>query len=108
MKGSSKGAYSDWEMLRAYQDTIKYIEEELAHSVRVHILSTRERGRVVVRLELLPPGGGAATPALAAYQTDWPNAQGTTFAATLYQAAMKLVRLGEDSLRDAEALLRRA
>lgn len=103
--GTPKGAYSDWELIRSYQDTLVYLEKDDDCSVAVELDASKERGRVVVTLTAYDLRPGASERPLARCQTDWPGAKPLSFPACLYQAAMALVRLVEDSRADAEKLL---
>lgn len=104
MKGRANGARSDWEFIRAAQ--IERRECQTAHNVHIELELGLDEVRSVILItaiayEVAEMGQQVV---LAKYATTWPNAQVQTFTACLFQAAVRLTRLVEDSRRD-EALV---
>lgn len=99
--GTPKGAYSDYELLRSYQDTIQYLEDDLCCDVGTVVNLSAGRGRIGVRLEAYDAPVRVGQGPLASYETAWPGPKAESWPACLYSAAMKLVRLVEDSRRPA-------
>lgn len=94
------GSLSDWEFIRAAQ--IERRECERAHDVawKVVIGLGNPRSVVDICLEAYEPAAGGGEELLCRYVTSWPNVQVQTFAACVFQAAVQLTRLVEDSRRD--------
>jgi len=97
-KGSTM---SDHEMIRAFH--IEQRECEAAHDVAWKTVIQPDNQRSVLRIrleayEVADPG--VVEKPLAAYETTWPNAQVYSFTACLFNTAVKLTRLVEDSRRD--------
>lgn len=104
MKGRSNGRLSDWEFIRATQ--VECRECQSAHDVAIKLELGLDAVRSVILIsavayEVAPLGQQVV---LAKYTCSWPNAHVQTFTACLFQAAVKLNRLVEDSRRD-EALV---
>lgn len=101
MKGTGSSAMSDHEMIRAFH--IEQRSSEAAHDVAWRVLITPDDRRSVIniRLEAHEVGApGEETKPLAAYVTSWPNAQVYSFTACLFNSAVKLTRLLEDTRVD--------
>jgi len=94
-------AMSDHEMIKAFH--IEQRDCELNHDVAwVTKCSPDDRRSVLnIRLEAWEVGDPYRTgQPLCAFETSWPNAQVYSFTACLFNAAVKLTRLVEDSLSD--------
>jgi len=104
VKGRNRGAQSDWEFIRAAQ--IERRECQSAYDVAIKLELGLEELRSVISITAsaytVAEMGEQAL--LCRYSTTWPNAQVQTFPACLFQAAVQLSRLVEDSRRD-EALV---
>ena len=100
MGNRSRGSMSDWEFIRAAQ--IERRECQAAHDCAWAIVLGLDEVRSVMRIQMtayeVGPAGEQVQ--LARYETSWPNAQVQTFTACLFQAAVSLTRLIEDSRRD--------
>jgi hypothetical protein len=101
MRSKSSSSMSDHEMIRAFH--VEQRECELAHDVgwRTTITPDDRRSVLTIRLEAWEVGDpySSGVP-LAAFETSWPNAQVYSLTACLFNAAVKLTRLVEDSKRD--------
>jgi hypothetical protein len=93
-------AMSDHEFIRAAR--IEQRECELAHDVawRVSLGLDHKRSVVNIEMEAWEIAEDLSESKLAAYSTSWPNAHVQTFPCCLFQAAVQLTRLVEDSKRD--------
>lgn len=100
MASSRHARMSDYEFIRAAQ--IEQRECEKAHDVawKVSIGLDEQRSVLNIRLEARQIAPNGLDEQLSAYSTQWPNAQVQTFPACLFQAAVRLTRLVEDSRRD--------
>jgi hypothetical protein len=94
---------SDWEFIRAAR--IEQRECEQAHDVAwgVSLRMDNERSVINISMSAWEVGPDLVDRRLAYYETSWPNANVQTFPCCLFQAAVRLTRLVEDSRRD-EAL----
>lgn len=107
MRSKGSSAMSDHEMIRAFH--VEQRECELAHDVawRTVIQPDDQRSVLTIRLEAYEVGRiGEREVPLAVYATSWPNAQVYSFTACLFNAAVKLTRLVEDTRADAWKLAR--
>jgi len=104
---SSKGGspYADSEFLRAAVTQKEHTENEHEVVVRTTISLRRSPCVLLVRVEAWEARKSLAEKALAAYTVEWPNAGTVGWAATLFQAYVKLDRLVEDSRMDEGKLL---
>lgn len=101
MGRGSNGGMSDHEFIRAFQ--IEQRECEMSHDVawRTIIVPDDRLGVLNIRLEAFEVGiPGAFEKPLCSYQTSWPNVQVMSFTSCLFNAAVRLTRLVEDSRRD--------
>jgi hypothetical protein len=101
MQRKNGSVMSDHEMIRAYHREQR--DCELNHDVGwiTKCWPDDKRSVINIRLEAWEVGDPYAEGApLAAFETSWPNAQVYSFTACLFNAAVKLTRLVEDSLRD--------
>lgn len=100
MSTRRNAAMSDHEFIRAAR--IEQRECELAHDVawRVRLGLDEKRSVVNIEMEAWEVAEGPSESKLAAYSTSWPNAFVQTFPCCLFQAAVQLTRLVEDSKRD--------
>ena len=99
-----KAGMSDWEFIRATQ--VERRECQASHDCvwKVELGIEETRSVVLIRIVAYEVDADGAQRQFAAYETTWPNAQVQTFTACLFQAAVRLTRLVEDSRRD-EALV---
>lgn len=95
-----KAGMGDWEFIRATQ--IERRECQAAHDCawKVELGIEETRSVVVIRIVAYEVAADGAQKQFAAYETVWPNGQVQTFPACLFQAAVRLTRLVEDSRRD--------
>lgn len=100
MASSRHARMSDYEFIRATQ--IEARECESAHDVawNINLALDGRRSVINIRLEAREVDAEGGDRQLAAYSTEWPNAYVQTFPACLFQAAIQLTRLVEDSRRD--------
>jgi hypothetical protein len=95
-----KSSYSDWEFIRAAR--VEQRECEQAHDVawEISLRMDNERSVIGIKMCAWEVGPDLVDRRLACYETSWPNARVQTFPACLFQAAVSLTRLVEDSRRD--------
>lgn len=102
MSSKNGSAYADYEYLRAAVTQKEHTEHEYDVVVVTTITLRSSPFVLVVSIEARTAREGERDDHLALYQTEWPNASTTGWAATLFQAYVKLDRLVEDSRRDYE------
>ena len=104
MSSKPKAAHGDYEYLRAAIEQKEYTEREHDVVVTTTISLRRSPCVLLVRLEAQEGRAKAADAKLCSYEVEWPNAGTYTWAATLFQAYVRLDRLVEDSRCDAGLL----
>jgi len=101
MSTKSKNPFADTEYVRAARIEREECCKTFSVAVFQHICTSTRPDRIIIRLEAFRLTECYTNErAFAAYETEWPNVQGTAFSATLFNASVKLTRLVEDSLRD--------
>lgn len=92
-----KGAYSDYELIRAAQETLREAESEYRVKTQVTIVSTEEVGRLTVTIAARRADQSPLEKPLARVTTTWPGAREMSFPAALYQSSVSLYRILDDS-----------
>jgi len=95
---------SDWEFIRATQVERRECQSNYGVAWKIDLGLEEGRSVIYLRMTAYEIGSIGEDVQLAKYETSWPNAQVQTFPACLFQAAVRLTRLVEDSRRDEELM----
>jgi hypothetical protein len=101
MPKRERNPYADYEFIRAYH--IERREAEAAFDVVItsSIVTATRPDRVLIRMEAVDTRVKLPNPKpLCAVERSWPDGREATFSVALFQTAVALTRLVEDSRRD--------
>jgi len=101
MSSKQKNPYADTEFIRAHNIEVRECQSAYAVGITQCITPACRPDRIEILLKAYEAGSvGVERRLLCLYKADWPDAEGRSFSAALFRAAVQLTRLVQDSRSD--------